>query len=389
MTTFSPGAMDAFFNDLEMPVKYGVRQPVSMTVGPCGISAAIRTAPIAFEIVEQMERECPGAWLLNVTNPMSVVTRAMNHAAKTVKVIGMCHEFHSFSSHAGRILGLEKPDGMNVLDYLYRWLPEAGLDYTVAGVNHFIWLTRALLNGKDQIPSIRRYADDHTSTADVGPDAALNGAPNPWHNDNQAKLAYCRLFGYLPLAGDRHLIEFLPGFCNLQNGFGMKYGVYKTTVAERRHGKEHGLAEIRRIAAGEQEVDWSRSGEEMTAIMEAILAGSSVPAIVNAPNRGQITNMPADVVVETLATVSADGVAPTPSGELPGAVGSLCRLHADVHELTLQAALDGSRSGLVAALALDPMSGGADLGQLESLADDLLAANREWLPRFFDGKSAL
>ena len=74
LTTFSPGSMDAFYNDLEIPVKYGIRLPVSMTVGIPGISAAIRTVPVAYEIVKEMEEVCPGAWLLNVTNPMSCVT---------------------------------------------------------------------------------------------------------------------------------------------------------------------------------------------------------------------------------------------------------------------------------------------------------------------------
>ena len=54
LTTFSPGAMDAFFNDLEIPVKYGVRLPVSMTCGISGISAAIRTVPVAYEITKEM-----------------------------------------------------------------------------------------------------------------------------------------------------------------------------------------------------------------------------------------------------------------------------------------------------------------------------------------------
>jgi alpha-galactosidase/6-phospho-beta-glucosidase family protein len=380
MTTFSPGTMDAFFNDLEIPIKYGIRQPVSMTVGPCGISAAIRTAPVAYDVVQDMEKECPGAWLLNVTNPMSVVTRAMNLASTTVKVIGMCHEFHSFSSHAGRILGLEKPEGMNLLDYLYRWLPAQGLDYTVAGLNHFIWLTAARLNGKDVVPRIRQYADEHWATQ-VDP---LGVPSSAWHNNNEAKLAYCRQFGYLPLAGDRHLVEFWPALCNLRNGFGMKYGVFKTTVDQRRHMIERNLAYVQRIAAGEETVDWTRSAEEMTAIMQAILTNASVPAIVNAPNSGQITNVPPDVVVETLATVSAQGIAPRPSGALPGAVGSLCRLHADVHELTVQASLAGSRALFVQALSLDPTSAGADFSEIGQMADDFLLANKELLPRFFD-----
>jgi alpha-galactosidase len=102
------------------------------------------------------------------------------------------------------------------------------------------------------------------------------------------------------------------------------------------------------------------------------------------PNQGQITNLPKDAIVETLATVNANGITPKPSGELPGAIGSICRLHVDVHELTVRAALEGSRDLLVQALTLDPLSAGADFSEIGDLADDLLLANREWLPRFFD-----
>ena len=146
------GVWTHFTTDLEIPIKYGIRQPVSMTVGPPGISAAIRTAPVAHEIVEDMEEVCPGAYLLNVTNPMSAVTRAMNMASKSVQVIGMCHEFHAFRKYLEPILGLEKPDGMNVVEYLYEWLPDQGFEYTVAGLNHFIWITRATRNGEDIDP---------------------------------------------------------------------------------------------------------------------------------------------------------------------------------------------------------------------------------------------
>jgi alpha-galactosidase len=154
MTTFSPGSMDAFEYDLEVPIRYGIRQPVSMTVGPAGISASLRTVPVAYEIVQDMERQCPDAWLLNVTNRMSTVTRAMNLAANSVRVVGLCHEFHSFAALAREIFGLQPPPDTNVVEQLYQWLPERGLDYTVAGINHFIWITRAELDGRDVIPRI-------------------------------------------------------------------------------------------------------------------------------------------------------------------------------------------------------------------------------------------
>lgn len=366
LTTFSPGSMDSFENDLEIPLKYGIFQPVSMTVGPCGISAAIRTAPVAYEIVEEMEQLCPGAWLLNVTNPMSVVTRAMNLAARTVKVVGMCHEVHALPHYLTETLGIKWPEGVSVLDFMYRWLAAEGYEYTIAGVNHCPWLTEIRHHGEDLIPTIHRYCTEH------------------WGKDTRtAKYAMCRTFGYLPLAGDRHLVEFWPSLCNVRNGFAKGYGVRKTTVDSRRHGVERSLDQVRRIARGEEQISWNQSAEELTEIMRAILNETTTVATVNLPNCGQITNMPREVVVETLATISAKGVAPKFCGELPGSVGTLMRLHADIHELTLRASLEGNREFLVQALSLDPLSAQADFSEIGQLADDLLNANRAWLPRFF------
>lgn len=383
LTTFSPGSMDAFWNDLELPIKYGIRLPVSMTVGIPGISAAIRTVPVAYEIVENMEEVCPGAWLLNVTNPMSAVTRAMNMAARKTKVIGMCHEFHALPEYLGPMLGLRRPAGMGILAYLYEWLPAQGLDYTVAGINHFIWLTQASLNGADVLPRIREYSRNHWEFEPSNPNQAAQ-ATSVFSNRGAAKLALCRQFGYLPLAGDRHLVEFYPSLCNIRNGYAMKYGVKKTTVDIRRLMKVSEYQYILDVAAEKTPVSWEKTGEEMVEIIRAIITGGSTTAIVNMPNIGQITNLPRDSVVETLAAVSAAGLAPKMSGEMPGPVGSLCRLHVDIHEMTVQAALAGDRKLLIEALSLDPSSGCADFSEIPDLAEDLLQANREWLPRFYN-----
>ncbi|MFD0679359.1 MULTISPECIES: family 4 glycosyl hydrolase [unclassified Paenibacillus] len=382
LTTFSPGAMDAFWNDLELPIKYGIRLPVSMTVGPSGISASLRTAPEAFDLVKEMEIYCPGAWLLNVTNPMSVVTRAMNMAAKQTRVIGLCHEFHCLPEYLGPMLGLNKPVGMNVLDYLYHWLQEQGFDYSVAGVNHFIWLTKANYQGNDMLPMIREYCRTHEQLPD---DEKRSGsqAIGMYHNNGAAKFALCRQFGYLPLAGDRHLVEFHPALCNIRNGYGMKYGVIKTTVDSRRLSKINKLSHILRMTHEDDAISWHRSGEELTEIIRAIVTDSSTTAIVNMPNQGQIPNLPNEIVVETLADVSKLGVSPREAGPLPGSIASMVRLHVDIHELTVRAALEGNRDLFVQALSLDPLSASADFSELVQLADELLSANRQWLPRFY------
>ena len=379
MCTFSPGAMDAFYNDLEIPVKYGIRMPVSMTCGPSGISAALRTAPVAYELVEQMEALCPGAWLLNETNPMTVVTAAMNAVARRTQVLGLCHGVHALPNILGPALGLAQPEGMNVRDYLYTWLEQQGFDYAFAGLNHFIFLVRAELNGQDMLPQIRQWSRESLA-ASSGPAADSMTA---FASGHEAARIICDQVGYIPINHDRHTIEFWPGLCNQSNGFGMRWA-RKTFVHERLLHKVGQLDQIRRIAAEEEAVDWTPSGEELTMIMRSIVIKQPVKTVVIVPNSGQVANLPQEVPVETLGIIHSDRVEPLPAGELPGVVGSWSRLQADVARLTLQAALEGSRDKLIQALSLDPLSGLADFSQLPQLADELLLANRAWLPRFFD-----
>ena len=190
LSTFSPGRMDAFHNDLEIPIKYGIRLPVSMTVGASGISAALRTAPVAAELVEDMEAMCPGAWLLNETNPMTVVSAAMHTSARSVKVVGLCHGVHSLPHLLGPALGLGRPPDINILEYLYSWLDDQGLDYRFAGINHFIFLNRATLNGEDVLGRIRDYCHQKVQD-DILIDDNEPVATNPFLEKHQAGMAVC------------------------------------------------------------------------------------------------------------------------------------------------------------------------------------------------------
>ena len=382
LTTFSPGAMDAFFNDLEIPVKYGVRLPVSMTCGISGASAALRTVPVAYEIVQDMEEVCPGAVLLNVTNPMTAVTKAFNLPAKTVTVYGICHEIFALHRFVNRIFGIGMQPGMSIGNYLYSYLPEQGFEYTVAGLNHFIWLTKATLHGEDVLGTIHRFAMEHEGINEY---TAVCHATNSYDNNCQAKLALCRQFGYLPIPGDRHLIEFMSSLCNNQNGFGMDYGVLKTTVDSRRLDKVLQQREIDRIASGELPVTFSQSGEDIAGIIQSYLDKTEMITICNRPNIGQIRNLPLGTIVETKVKKEKDGtITPIPAGDLPRPIQHLCYLQSGINEMVVEAALNGDRKLLIEAMSLDPSTGTMDFKDVPKLCDDLLNANRRWLPRFFD-----
>ncbi len=384
LLTFSPGAMPAFYNDLEIPVKYGVRLPVSMTCGPCGISAALRTAPVAAEIVEEMEKVCPGAWVLNETNPMTVVTSAMNRVARKTHVLGLCHEVHSLRKILNPVLGLEPPEDMNVTTYLYEWLAEQGVEYQFGGLNHFIFLTRLKMHGKDMLPKVREWACESREIASTSADGKDSGlATTSFHDSGSIKKIICDQTGYIPIAGDRHTVEFWPGLCNPANGYGMRW-VKKTFVDERRLWKISQLQSIRDIVSGKEKIEWKQSGEEFSMIVSGILSGKPVRSVVNVPNKGQIENLPGGLTVETPGIIYPDHIEPENIGRIPGVPGAWNGIQAQVALMTLDAALEGSRDKFIQALCMDPACGIADFSLLPRMADELLKANKEWLPRFYD-----
>src|SRR5258706_2039645 len=119
IVTITTGGLEAMRQDLDIPRKYGIYQAVGDTVGPGGLSRALRNIPAMVEIARTIERVCPNAWLLNLTNPMTTLTRAV---AKTtgLKVIGLCHELFGVRATMKEMFAASNDD----------------MQMRVAGVNH-------------------------------------------------------------------------------------------------------------------------------------------------------------------------------------------------------------------------------------------------------------
>src|ERR687896_221406 len=120
----STGGLDAMAHDLEIPARYGVVQTVGDTVGPGGLFRGLRNIPVVVEIARAMEEYCTDAVLLNLTNPLTVLTRAVGKATST-RAVGLCHELFST---------------LGMLSKMFDVTAEA-INARVAGINHFIWVT--------------------------------------------------------------------------------------------------------------------------------------------------------------------------------------------------------------------------------------------------------
>ena len=359
VVTITTGGLDTMRLDLEIPERYGIYQSVGDTVGPGGLSRALRNVPVMVQLGQTMERVCPDAWMLNLTNPLTVLTRAVALTSR-IKVMGLCHELFGVRGALIRMFG-GTPD-----DFQWR----------VAGINHLIWLLDMTIRGQDGLAMVRDFVAS-------GQQVPLPPSRGAWHEPFvdrwRLKLKLFELYGALPAAGDRHLAEFFPWCLTEATQRGADLGVLLTSIEQRQQQVGAAQSMVRAAVAGElPRVE--RSPEATADIVSAIANGSSTRTIVNLPNTGQIDNLPRGAVVETLAEITSAGAFPHTVGSLPlGVLGTL-EPHVVNQELIVQAALHGDRQLALQAMVNDPLV--PSLATAQAVLDDLLEAHAGLLPQF-------
>jgi alpha-galactosidase/6-phospho-beta-glucosidase family protein len=359
VVTITTGGLPTMALDLDIPEKYGVYQSVGDTVGPGGLSRALRNVPVMVGIAQAMERRCPDAWMLNLTNPLTVLTRVVTMTTR-IKAMGLCHELFGVRGGLMRILG------GGVADFEMR----------VAGINHLIWLLDLTFKGQDALQMVRDFAAE-------GRSLPLPPSRGDWHEPFvdrwKLKLKLFELYGALPAAGDRHLAEFFPYFLTDATRQGADFGVQLTRISHRERQVKAAREAVQAAIVGELP-PLGRSPEATADIVSAVANGRSVRTIVNLPNTGQIDNLPRGAVVETLAEITSAGAQPLTVGPLPPGVLSTLEPHVVNQEMIAQAALEGDRRLALQAMVNDPLV--HDLEKARAILDDLLAAHEQYLPQF-------
>jgi alpha-galactosidase/6-phospho-beta-glucosidase family protein len=358
--SISTGGLDATALDLEIPARYGVVQTVGDTVGPGGLFRGLRNIPVVVEIARAMEEYCPDAVLLNLTNPLTVLTRAVSKAT-SIRAVGLCHELFSTLGMLSKMFDL----------------PEEAINVRVAGVNHFIWITDVSVHGRDVTEeAFRRISGGEARELSLS-DAA--GDTDPFTNTWGFRTELCRLYGYLAAAGDRHVCEFLPGYLRDEKER-ERLDLRVTTVDVRRERLVTDRERVRRMIRGEEAIPTGRSREEISDIMAAMWSGEDSVNIVNLPNTGQVRDLPLGVVVETYGALNGTGASGIVFGELPSPIAALVHPHVFNQEAIVQAGLTGDTNLAFRAFLNDPLVGSGP--DARKMFEEMFEAQREYLPQF-------
>lgn len=369
VVTISTGGFESMSVDLDVPARHGIRQSVGDSVGPGGISRSLRNIPVLVGIGRDMEELCPDAWLLNITNPMTCLTRCVTRET-SIRAVGLCHEIGGYCMDLAIALRV----------------PVEAVRPTLAGVNHFPVITALDIDGRDGLAVVRDLVEEVGGLSSIIP--GPEGRPeDPFSKAGFAhrhllSLTLLERFGALPAAGDRHLAEFLPGILTEESGWGGRWGIELTPIALREEHQAGYIAEVEAVVAGERELSTYPSGELVAPVIDSLLTGTRREVPLNLPNAGQCPDLPDDCVVESICAVDGEGMRGRDAARAPAPLAELLRRHTAVQELTVEAAVSGDRDLVVAALALDPLAGREDYREVEAMADELLAGTARWLPQF-------
>jgi alpha-galactosidase len=366
--SIQPGPLEMMAEEIALAEAYGLFFPVGDTTGAPALVRGLRSVAIYRTFAEAIASHCPQAWVINYTNPMSICTRALTRVAPGLKVFGCCHEVfatqHMLARLASQYLEIEMPS-------------RSEIEVNVLGINHFAWIDRATYQGHDLLNLLKHHLQEPGTLRTYNQEEVENW--NDWfYSADQVKFALFQRFGILAAAGDRHLVEFLPGFIRSPETL-FKWGIIRTPVSWRIQRWKSAPQRTRDLMTGQAPLHLEPSGEAGVRIIQALVGQGDLLTNVNVENDGQVSNLPAHAVVETNAHFSANRLRPVKAGSLPAGLAPLVNLHCANQELIIEAALDGDRDLAFQAFQSDPTNS-LPIDLAWELFNRMLQVSREYLP---------
>ena len=303
-----PATFEEMESDVHEPEKYGIYQSVGDTVGVGGIVRALRTAPMMEEIAFAVRDNCPNAWVINYTNPMTMCVKTLYRAFPQIKAFGCCHEVFATQ----KLLATALADICGV-----KGVTREEIKVNPIGINHFTWLTEARYQNIDLFEVYAKFVDKYYENG-YTEDMQDNWANKFWKHSERVKFDLFKRYGVIAAAGDRHLSEFCPGNWYLKDRKTVdEWGFAITDISWRKEDLKNRLQKSEDLRTGKKKAVLEPSGEDGVNQMRALLGLHEMITNVNIPNQGQIPNLPLGAVVETNAIFRADEVRPVFAGPIP------------------------------------------------------------------------
>jgi alpha-galactosidase len=358
LVTILVGGTEIWRHDIETPKRYGVDTNIGDTRGPSGIFRFLRTLPPMLDIVHDMEKVCPHAVLLNYTNPMAMLCRALQRSTP-ITVTGLCHSVQGTAMMLADWIGAAHDE----------------ITYLCAGINHQAWYLKYEWNGKDAYPLIHK---------------AVTERPEIYHEEIVRNEMYLNL-GYYVTESSGHNSEYnwwfrkrpdlIEKYCT--HGTGWNPGEYAFILKEYQQNEITWKEEAKQWFAAQFPISLSRGEEYAAHIINALKGGEMYKFNGNVANTSLITNLPQGACVEVPVLVDKAGFHPIHVGALPPQCAILTQVNSNIEELAVEGGLTGDPTLIFYAIAHDPLTAAVlSLTEIKAMVNEMFAQNKPHLPQF-------
>lgn len=345
------GGLEAREKDERIPLSYGLLG--QETNGAGGLFKALRTIPVVLEIANDMARLCPDAWLINFTNPAGIVTEAITKHTTHQKVIGVCNIPYNMRTSISKTFSTHVDD----------------VEIEFIGLNHFSFGRRVTIKGVDRTKEVMQSILDDSAykPANIIADdwsktflTSFKLLPNPYHS-----------YYFKPAAMLQKSIE--------------SYKQKGTRAEIVRKVEKELFAKYANKDLAEKPKELEQRGgayysDAACSVMTSIYNNKKDIQTINTVNKGTITGLAYDAVIETNALIGSSGAQPIVIGEMPKAIKGHIQLLKAFEELVIEAAITGDRSLVYQALIMNPLV--RDESQVEVVMEELISAHSAYLPLF-------
>ncbi|HZG27122.1 MAG TPA: alpha-glucosidase/alpha-galactosidase [Ensifer sp.] len=361
------GGLEAYADDIRIPLKYGVDQCVGDTICAGGIFYGQRNIPVILDFCRDIREVAEtGARFLNYANPMAMNTWAAIDYGK-VDTIGLCHGVQHGGEQIAEVLGVAHED----------------LDFICSGINHQTWYVDVRVKG-------RRIGKEELV-------AAFERHP-VISQQEKVRIDVLKRFGVYSTESNGHLSEYLPWYrkrpdeivkwIDMSDWIHGETGGYLRYTTENRNWFETEFPTVLDRAKRPLSA-YKRSSEHASYILEAIETGRVYRGHFNQKNNGVITNLPSDAIIESPGFVDRFGINMAAGITLPEAAAATCIASINVQRMSVHAAVTGDVDLLKQAVMHDPLVGAiCTPEEVWQMVDEMLVAQAEWLPQYADAVPA-
>jgi alpha-galactosidase len=358
LCTILNGGVEVWQHDILIPKKYGIDTNVGDTRSVSGVFRALRTIPVMVSIVKDMEECCPNAVLLNYTNPMAMLCRAMQRES-FIKTTGLCHSVQGTA------------------EMLAKWINAkmADVTYTCAGINHQAFYLDFKVKGKDAYPRIHKA---------ITTDRKI-------YNAEQVRNEMYLALDYYVTESSGHNSEYnwwfrkrpdlIKKYCT--TGTNWNPGHYAYILDSYAKNKKNWKKNIKEWFKKGAPISLDRGHEYAAYIINAWMGGELYSFSGNVANTKLIDNLKEGCCVEVPVLVDRRGFNPIHVGPLPPQLAALNQVSVSVEEMAVEAALTGDPRLVYQSICYDPLSAAVlSLAEIKKMVQEMLLKNKPYLPRF-------